>query len=193
MTHKELCERAARWLRNSKRCDPVLSGIASAGEIPDAIGWGSDGSIVVECKTNIMDFYADKAKYERYQRGDDGWLHKGNGRVKHLIEAGYRKVEIPNMGHRRFFLCEPDVLEAAHIKDRPDHGLLHVAGRTIRLIVDAPMREKFDYHSEIRCLRFALVHLHSNLLALGCSVSIEEATKCTGQMGIELPTLKPRP
>ena len=45
LTHQQLCERAASWLRGAQRCDPVLFGIASAAEIPDAIGWGSDGSV----------------------------------------------------------------------------------------------------------------------------------------------------
>jgi len=80
MSHKELCDRAASWLRGSKRCDPVLYGIASAREIPDAIGWNSYGSIVVECKMSVEDFLRDKAKNHAASRmGDARFLCANTG------------------------------------------------------------------------------------------------------------------
>lgn len=186
LSHGVLCERAVRWLRGTKRCDPVLSGIASTEEIPDAIGWSCDGSVVVECKTSILDFYADKQKYVRY-RHPNGWLYKGDGRVRRLVEAGYEQVTIPNMGDFRYFLCEPGILEAAHLKDYPDHGLLHVVKNRIKVIVEAPRRDTVNLRSELRCLRFAVVHLAENLLNAGCTLDLTEATKRFGRKGIEFP------
>ena len=66
MTHDDLVQRAARWLRNTKNCplvytEPVTWRIP---ECPDAIGWngGQPGSIVVECKTSQADWQRDVHK-----------------------------------------------------------------------------------------------------------------------------------
>ena len=67
-SHEQLVERAGRWLRGTMRCNVVLlePGYGSVGEIPDAIGWTSDGvSIVVECKASRSDFLADRNKPAR--------------------------------------------------------------------------------------------------------------------------------
>lgn len=64
MTHDDLRKAAIRWLTNTKRCSVVLSEIvSSAGEIPDAIGFTHQSSILVECKVSRADFArnADKA------------------------------------------------------------------------------------------------------------------------------------
>jgi hypothetical protein len=158
MTHSELCQRAVRWLRNTKRCNPVFSGNASCTEIPDAIGWSAYGSIVVECKTTILDFLADGEKYVRYTRPSWHSSIKGNGRKRQLEEAGYDKHTIPNMGDYRFFLCEPGVIEKAHMEKYPDHGLIHVVGRRIAIVLDARRRESVNLRGEIRYLRFAIVN-----------------------------------
>ena len=65
--HHALCDVAERWLRNAMGCRIVLGGVASTREIPDAIGWsnsykGGYGSIVVECKRSMSDFYRDRKK-----------------------------------------------------------------------------------------------------------------------------------
>lgn len=109
LTHIQLVERAVRWLSGSKKCTPVLAGIASTEEIPDAIGWNSWGSIVVECKTSIMDFYADKQKYIRWKHPDNDYLYRGP--YKEMYMKDYAQVEVEKMGDRRYFLCEPGVLE----------------------------------------------------------------------------------
>lgn len=64
MTHAEMVERAARWLRGTMGCGVVLTERESMGERPDAIGWGKD-VIVVECKLSRADFFADAAKPHR--------------------------------------------------------------------------------------------------------------------------------
>lgn len=64
MTHDELVQRAKKWLRNTRRCSVVISELVTGcPEIPDAIGWGNAGfSVLVECKTSVSDFYADRRK-----------------------------------------------------------------------------------------------------------------------------------
>lgn len=72
MTHAEIVDRAAKWLRNTRRCGVVLTE-AGGGcmEIPDAIGWriGGRWSILVEVKVSRADFFRDAKKAQRI-RGD---------------------------------------------------------------------------------------------------------------------------
>lgn len=162
MTHQDLCDRAASWLRG-QRCDPVLYGIASTAEIPDAIGWGSNGSIVVECKVSTEDLLRDKRKNHAEQR----------------------------MGDRRFFMCPYGLVFEEYIAQHfPDHGLLAIHGRRVRVLRDAPTRENPNHRSEIRYLRFALIHVRSNLLKLGCSVDLAALAQFFGEDGICLPAEK---
>lgn len=68
MDHRQLCEKAAHWLHNSKNCKVVLIERNSnhGGEEPDAIGWTSTGySYLVEVKVSRSDFKADKYKPHR--------------------------------------------------------------------------------------------------------------------------------
>lgn len=115
MTHAELVERAAKWLRNSRNCGVVLTEFHSyAGEIPDAIGFQSSPhkSVLIECKTSVSDFYADAKKPGR--------------RTSHGI------------GRRRYYLAPLGVLTAELVrKHRPRWGLLEATARNIRATLDA--------------------------------------------------------
>lgn len=73
----------------------------AADENPDVIGWGSGaGSILIECKLSRSDFLGDAKK-------------------------SVRKDPRTGMGHRRYYLCPPDVIQ---VKDLPAKwGLLWVA------------------------------------------------------------------
>lgn len=69
-THAELVALAERWLRNSVRCSVVLCELHAAtgtGEIPDAIGWNSTITVLVECKATRADFLADRRKRFRVE------------------------------------------------------------------------------------------------------------------------------
>jgi hypothetical protein len=165
--HEELCERARRWLRSNRRCEPVFSNVASCGEIPDAIGWSSTwkhrGSIVVECKASLSDFHADKWKYTMFVYPGRSTIYsaKYHGGVKRLKEEGYVEQSISSMGDYRFFMCYAGVIPVEVVeKHRPDHGLLWVDGRRVRILREAPRREEpaVDLRSEIRFLRFAIIN-----------------------------------
>lgn len=167
--HQALCERAARWLSSAMRCTVVLGGIASCIEVPDAIGWTSSSrakgsSIVIECKCSMSDFYRDarKTKRRRYN-----W-HDGKDEF----------VEIKRMGDQRYFMCPSDLISKEAVAERyPDHGLLHVKGRNVHMMREAPLREHANHAFEVRLLHFALRHVQANILAAGMSVNMRELTK----------------
>lgn len=164
MTHEQLCRRARAWLRGTRRCEPVYSRNASCDEIPDAIGWSSVhgwyGSTVVECKTSVGDFYAEKKKFLAYEDPKFQCRYPV-GRIRKSVaeEYGYKLVELPRMGDFRFFMCIPGVLSdelvAAH---HPDHGLLHVEGRRVHIVRPAQKREAAHKDAEILYLRFAIIN-----------------------------------
>jgi hypothetical protein len=162
--HETLCVRARRWLSGTRQCNPVFSNIASCGEIPDAIGWSSRyqwaGSTVIECKTSVSDFYADKKKRFLWRHIEHKW-RTAYPRLtkKEAAESGYVLEEVPTMGDYRFYFCDAVILSEELISTHaPDHGLLWLSGRRIRLIRNAPKRENVDKDGEIRYLRFAIIN-----------------------------------
>ena len=67
MTHAELVQAAVTQLKRW-RCLPICSEMHCAntyGEIPDAIGWLSRASILIECKATRADFLRDRVKLFR--------------------------------------------------------------------------------------------------------------------------------
>lgn len=188
MKHQELCERAVRWLEGARHCDPVLGGIASAGEVPDAIGWSSAykhrGSTLVECKTSKSDFYADKAKYLQVRHREHGWTYPLR-RIGRAERKDYEVEPIPCMGDYRFFMSEPGIITPEMVTNtRPDHGLLWVTGRTVKNIIDAPRRDNACHPMEIRVLRFALIHIRANLCSHGFTVHMGNLSKGDGEGGL---------
>jgi hypothetical protein len=98
LTHSDLCALAVKWLRMRKQnncipyaktCKVVASEVKSLNfEIPDAIGFNSDGySILFECKTNLQDFIRDAHKPNRELGG------MGDFRI-FLTEKGMLNSEI---------------------------------------------------------------------------------------------------
>lgn len=68
MTHDELVQRAARWLKG-QGCRGILTEPYRNGEQPDAIGWTREGiSIAVERKASRADWEGDKSRKERKYR-----------------------------------------------------------------------------------------------------------------------------
>jgi hypothetical protein len=87
MTHNDLVKKAVVWLKTAQQCNPVFSerGSARIPEVPDAIGFTSTESIVVEVKVSKGDLMADKKK-----------LHRTNG---------------DGMGNRRYYLMPEDIYQ----------------------------------------------------------------------------------
>jgi hypothetical protein len=89
--HSTLVAMGVRWL--GRQCSVVLYESATgANENPDVIGWAPGaGSVLIECKLSRSDFLKDAGK-------------------------AVRKNPRAGMGHRRYYLCPPDVIQ---VKDLP--------------------------------------------------------------------------
>jgi len=109
--HDELVDRACRWLKGTCGCTVSageLRAFTGSGEIPDAIGWRAEYSILVECKTSRSDFFADRDKIFR-------------------IESAL------GVGDYRFYLCPPGVIEPSELPE--NWGLLYAEESRIRKVV----------------------------------------------------------
>lgn len=106
--HEELIARARRWLENSLRCRFVLTNAFTSGEIPDAIGWAYGVSHLLECKTSVNDFYADRRKPWRRSRG---------------------------LGLYRWYMTPPGLLQPQRLPAL--WGLLEVHAKCVRRVVRA--------------------------------------------------------
>lgn len=110
MTHAELVERAERWLY-SVGCGVVLAELVTyASGIPDAIGFRSDCSILIECKASRSDFLADRKK------------------PHHGPEAG--------MGDWRFYLTPEGLVRPEELPAQ--WGLLYVTDDRVLRVAGAP-------------------------------------------------------
>jgi hypothetical protein len=67
----------------------------STAEIPDAIGWNTHGSVVVECKTSRADFMRDRDKRVLWRRPGETWAGKYSLPKGRLEAAGYERVVVP--------------------------------------------------------------------------------------------------
>ena len=64
MTHKELVEIGYKWVIN--KCGFAFKELTIAHyEIPDVLGFNSQGTFLLEAKTSRADFLADKKKHFR--------------------------------------------------------------------------------------------------------------------------------
>lgn len=112
-SHAALVVRASKWLE-SIGCGITLSEFSTStgtGEIPDAIGWRSGVSILVEAKASRADFMADRAK-------------------------PFRSAPELGVGDWRFILCPPDIVR---IDDLPTGwGLLYTRGAKIQRVHGVP-------------------------------------------------------
>lgn len=114
MTHNELVNRAERWLKN-QGCGVVFRdefrAVTCDGEQPDAIGWRSGLSLLIECKASRGDFLADKKKR-------------------------FRQDPALGMGDWRFFMCPPDLINP---EDLPQGwGLLYALPRQVKKVHGIP-------------------------------------------------------
>ena len=117
LTHSELIKHAEKWLKKPcsnnielgnighPRCSLILSELVTiSAEIPDCIGWHSNLSILIECKTSVQDFKAD-------------------------FKKPFRIYPELGMGNQRYFLAEKGIL---NIKDIPEKwGLLEIENKKI--------------------------------------------------------------
>ncbi len=118
--HDHLCLRAERWLK-SRNCGVVFNdkfqAATHSGEQPDALGFRSNCSILIECKTSRSDFLADKRKR-------------------------FRKSPSLGVGDWRFYLCPPGVI---NIEDLPEGwGLLWAHPKRIEQVFGVPGNTMYE-------------------------------------------------
>jgi hypothetical protein len=123
VTHAELCQRAAKWLKRQSHweehhksgCGVVVTETSPGlGERPDAIGFTSNNSYLVEAKTSRADFRAD-------------------------FKKPWREFPETGMGCYRFFICVPDLISVEELPD--GWGLLYCHPHKIEIIKGS---ERFD-------------------------------------------------
>ncbi len=113
--HAYYVQRAARWLRGTRKCRVVATEKAPPhiAQIPDAVGWSSNGyAIGVECKLSLADFRADRRKIHARQ----GWT----------------------VGHERWYLAPPGVLKPGLLAE--GIGLIELHSHSIKVVVPAKCR-----------------------------------------------------
>jgi hypothetical protein len=111
MTHKELVQRACRWLSGSAKCPVVVYEVGAGYEIPDAMGWRNGGrdSILIECKTCKSDFIRDQDK-------------------------NFRKFNT-GVGRYRYYFTPPKLVDVSELPLK--WGLLEVQGSRVRCVKKA--------------------------------------------------------
>lgn len=127
--HGYLVKRAVRWLYGSKRCLAVVAekNPGYVDEIADAIGWlPSMGSILIECKTSVSDFYSDRAK-------------------------PFRRFPESGMGLTRYFLTPKGLVTDKMLLPK-QWGLLEVCGKVIRQRKPAIPFGRYNKIREMRLL-----------------------------------------
>ena len=128
MTHRELCLKAARYLRHQgiqpfHRCPYVVCELERAGESPDAFGWGGWTTQLIEVKVSRSDFLSDKKKRWRIFPND-------------------------GIGSFRSYLCPDGLIKKEDIPDK--WGLLYANNKgKITRIVD-PKFQKSNHIEEIQ-------------------------------------------
>jgi len=135
MTHAPLVERAAAWLRSKQNCTIVFAEMVTyAPSTPDAIGWASGFSRLVEVKVSRGDFFRDRKK------------------------VAHRRPE-SGMGRRRWYMTPAGLVRAEEIP--PGWGLVYVDGQKCVVVVEAPSREleQLEHVHEARILASAIRRL----------------------------------
>lgn len=141
LDHKQLVIRAKQWLLSAKRCNPVFTekGSAKSNEMPDAIGWNSEGSVLVECKTSLADFRGDKRK-------------------------PFRKKSRKGMGLRRYYMLTSELYSQIPEKEIPGGWGIVIAqdnGLTRQLHRKFSTKFKYSRMAELYYLRNRIIEIQN--------------------------------
>lgn len=121
ITHEDLCQAAAKLLVSKFKCHFAVTELTTyAGEIPDAIGFKGDVSILIEAKVSRADFLGDMKKYYR---------REGQG-----------------MGDHRFYICPTDMIKFEELPQ--GWGLIYFNGKKSKIIHCASLRETGKWHKD---------------------------------------------
>jgi len=123
MTHSDLIERAAKWLRQGHA---VVITEMGGSEKADAIGFMAyGGTTLIECKTSRADFLADQKKY-------------------------CRRFAKNGIGSHRYYLTPLGLLSIDEIPNA--WGLLEVHGRQIHCLLKSAHFPELNFNQEQQIL-----------------------------------------
>lgn len=128
ITHEDLINRCEAWLSNTGKCPYIASERGSHDEIADSLGFGWNGTILMECKVSRRDFLADRQKVSR-------------------------RVPTEGLGDYRYFVTPWKLIAADEVPE--PWGLIYACGRSLRTIRKAKFvrdRNLFAYAKERRLL-----------------------------------------
>ncbi len=128
-SHTDLTYIAEKWLL--KHCGFAFRELATCGEIPDAIGFRSDSSIMIECKATRSDFLADKKKY-------------------------FRRRPQHGVGKFRFFMCPKDLIKKEELPEK--WGLLYVSPKGRVRKIAGPEKNDWSGFNEKWQFEFSKIH-----------------------------------
>jgi hypothetical protein len=142
MPHDELVQKAARWLHR-QGCSIVITELVSyAHEIPDAIGFSTNGlPIVVECKTSLSDFKNDSKKH-------------------------FRNMEDLGMGSYRYYMIPKGLFKAELVTNK--WGLIEV-GTNCKMLKDSSVFIKRNHKAEMQLLVSVIKRIGHNA-PIGCNI-----------------------
>lgn len=141
MTHRELCEKAAKWLRTKApnkdgvpKCASVALELVSYGsnETPDVFGWNYWTTVVIECKVSRADFLADAKKV-------------------------FRHIPAMGMGEYRYYCCPEGVITEKDMEEcDTGFGLIthdpHATGDEFRVVKDSGRFNNRNASAEVSML-----------------------------------------
>lgn len=130
-THDDLVAMASTHLSGTRKCTIVLTEAGGGFEIPDVIGWGPTGSILIECKASRSDFLSDRKKPSR---------------------SG------PGMGRERYYLTPRGIIGGLELPT--GWGLLEARGSRVFRIVRHLGRHDYNIHAERRLIFAELSDWH---------------------------------
>ena len=118
--HFELCQRAAKYMRKNGfgvAFDDRFQPCTSNSEQPDAMGFRSNVSCLIEAKVSRADFLADK-------------------------EKKFRKAHFLGMGDWRFYICPPDLIKVHELPE--GWGLLYAKPKSIKVVKGWPANTQWS-------------------------------------------------
>lgn len=130
LTHRELCEIGAKWLKKSNewylRSNYVaVELVTSCRESPDIFGFDAYSSTLIEVKVSRSDFKADFKKPHR------------NGELEGLCET-------------RYYLCPKDLIKPNDLPEK--WGLLYYEKGKIEIIKKSEVFKNRNYRGEFGIL-----------------------------------------
>ena len=130
MTHRELCLKAARYLRYQgivpfTRCQYVVCELERIGESPDAIGFSGWSTQLIEVKVSRSDFLSDKKKV-------------------------WRRLPDTGMGSHRSYLCPTGLISVEELPEK--WGLLYIDEQGKITEIKEAERQESNHNAEIAAL-----------------------------------------